>query len=245
MFYLIVDIGNTSTKMALFKEGTLFNFKQKTSPTLEWVKRFIGTKKIEACLISDVSQKNIPITKYLNAVMYCIHMDELRKQKFNFGFLNAYKTPLLLGADRIANAAAAAHQYANGNVLVVDVGTCLKVDLILKKSFIGGSISPGLNMRFKSLHYYTGQLPHLQSAKRFAYPGNNTKTSIQSGVQKGMLFEIESHISHYKRFHKSLHIILTGGDSRLFANHLKKHIFADPFFTIKGLYYILLNYLKK
>lgn len=245
MFYLIVDIGNTSIKLALFNAKTMKHFKQLNKPTLKQVKAFIGSKNIEACMLANVSNTHKTIVSYLQSTFSTYNISDLRKQKFDFGFINTYKTPLTLGADRIANATAAAMLYPTKNVLLIDMGTCLKVDLIIKQKYLGGSISPGLTMRFKALNHFTGQLPLISVTTNYSYPGNNTLTSIQSGVQKGFFYETESHINHFKKLYKPLHIILTGGDSRLFARHTKKHIFADPFFTLKGLYFILINYLNK
>ncbi|MEO6820381.1 MAG: type III pantothenate kinase [Ginsengibacter sp.] len=152
--------------------------------------------------------------------------------------------PETMGADRIALAAYAV-QFARGkNNLVIALGTCITYNFINKyNSFNGGSISPGLEMRFKSLHDLTAALPLIKlnpNEDHWDFPliGYDTKTNILSGVVLGMVAEIDGIIDAYKEKFGNFNALLTGGDVINFAHHLKNKIFADPHLVLKGLYAI-------
>ena len=151
-------------------------------------------------------------------------------------FKNLYKTPHTIGSDRLALAAAAAIQYPNINVLVIDVGSCITYDFIDKnKHFLGGGISPGLSMRYKALHTFTAKLPLLKPSPPDALFGDSTLSSIHSGTFGGLLKELDGVISDYKKNYTDLTVILTGGDAKLLANRLKNSIFANSKFLLEGL----------
>ncbi|MEP7264609.1 MAG: type III pantothenate kinase, partial [Bacteroidota bacterium] len=120
--------------------------------------------------------------------------------------------------------------------------TCLKFDFISSDGvYSGGAISPGLQMRYEALHSFTDQLPLLAPAEETPLIGNSTAQSIHSGIVNGMIAEIEGITASYQNQFANVRLILTGGDSRYFLNHLKKSIFADPELTLKGLQFILLH----
>jgi type III pantothenate kinase len=122
------------------------------------------------------------------------------------------------------------------SVLVVDVGTCIKFDFInARKEYLGGSISPGMDMRFKALNQFTGKLPLVHDTRHFNLIGNTTETAIQSGVIIGMIEEMKGVISEYKKRYKNLTIIITGGHTRRFAEELKMSIFAAADLVNMGL----------
>ena len=158
---------------------------------------------------------------------------------------NVYHTPETLGNDRLANAVGAFNAFPNQNTLTVDVGTCLKFDFInTNNEYLGGSISPGLKMRFNALHTLTDNLPLIDDVEINQLIGNDTTRSIQVGVYQGIIAEISNMISQYERKYDNLNIILTGGDLSSFWDielSQKNSIFADEFHTLKGLNTIL-NY---
>lgn len=155
-------------------------------------------------------------------------------------FINLYATPVTLGKDRIALVAAAVQNYLGKNVLVIDAGTCVTYDFKNKQEeYLGGAISPGLQMRFDAMHKFTGNLPLLTGTEEVKLVGNSTQSSMNSGVVNGLAFEIDSFINAYKADNKDLTIILTGGDSQLLLKRLKNSIFANPNFLLEGLNYIL------
>ena len=147
--------------------------------------------------------------------------------------------PETIGADRLAMVVAAAQFYPGRNNLVVGLGTAITYNFInKKKEFLGGGISPGLEMRFKSLHTYTAKLPQIDKNWNFPLIGYDTRTNILSGVILGMAKEIDGMIGLYADKYNNLNVLLTGGDSAYFARHIKNRIFADPDLTFRGLYAI-------
>lgn len=148
---------------------------------------------------------------------------------------NGYLQPETLGIDRLANAIGAFHK-AKKACLVIDAGTCLKIDVVDETgTYLGGSISPGVQMRLRSLHDYTGRLPLLDARSIDFLNGKTTEESCLSGVINGMRYEIEGFFERYKKIYPELTIFLTGGDAPLFDGTIKNPIFADENLTHFGL----------
>ncbi|MGB3776659.1 MAG: type III pantothenate kinase, partial [Leeuwenhoekiella sp.] len=155
-------------------------------------------------------------------------------------FKNLYETPTTLGVDRVALMAAAVKNHPGQNVLVIDTGTCVTYDFKNKKEeYLGGSISPGLSMRFKALHQFTANLPLLTSQKSVKTIGKNTSEAIQSGVIYGISHEINGVINSYIEDYPDIEVILTGGDALFLSKTLKNGIFAHQNFLLEGLDYIM------
>ena len=151
-----------------------------------------------------------------------------------------YKTPETLGKDRIANIVAVSEEYPNKNAVVIDAGTCITYDFINKnKEYLGGRISPGLEMRYKSLNEFTELLPKLSFSGESKFIGDDTDSSILSGVEQGVLSEVDSLISVFRKENEDLIVVVTGGDTFFFENALKNSIFADQNLVLKGLNIIL------
>ena len=153
-----------------------------------------------------------------------------------------YDTPETLGADRIALGVGANNLFPNDNNLIIDLGTCMTIDLVTEKGiFHGGAISPGLTMRMKAMAQYTHSLPDISDEwkeiphKKYA---RSTKESLVNGSFKGILNEIDATIQSFQKDFASINIILTGGDSKYFDSHLKAHIFAGSKMVETGLYHI-------
>ena len=147
--------------------------------------------------------------------------------------------PETIGADRLALAAYASFFYKGQNTLVIALGSCITYNFINKyNSFNGGSISPGMEMRFKALNHYTAKLPLVKADWNFPLIGYDTNTNILSGVLQGMASEIDGIIDEYKEKFEKFNVLLTGGDTANFVRHLKNKIFADPYLILKGLYAI-------
>lgn len=151
-------------------------------------------------------------------------------------FFNNYGSPRSLGVDRIALAAAAAVNYPKKNVLVIDAGTCITFEFKnANDEYLGGAIAPGIQMRFKALHDYTAKLPLVSLASVEDFIGNNTETSILSGVVNNVVQEIDGVINQYLARFEDLTVILTGGDTLFLAERVKNTIFANPNFLLEGL----------
>ena len=160
--------------------------------------------------------------------------------------INAYQSPKTLGSDRLASAVAGNFLHKNKNVLVIDAGTCIKYNFINSDNeFVGGAISPGLEMRFKSINTFTAHLPLLKVEENFkTLIAKNSNDNILSGVELGAIAEVNSFIDQYKALYPKIEVILTGGDANFFEKRLKKPIFVDSYLTLKGLNIILDHNLK-
>lgn len=235
---LVVDVGNTFVKFAVFKDKSL---KYKTSFELEnFNKEFKILKKefpkLSNAIVSSVgrlSKKTIAVLQKELTVLVLHH-------KLNFPFKNLYATPRTLGVDRIALVCASVDQFPNNNVLIIDAGTCITYDFITKENeYLGGAISPGLRLRYKALNNLTANLPLLETNQPQSVIGNSTEESIHSGVVNGAIKEIDGLIDYYKDNHSDLTVILTGGDANFLSNQLKNSIFANSNFLLEGLNFIL------
>lgn len=153
---------------------------------------------------------------------------------------NLYETPETLGKDRLAAAVGANELFPDQNLLIIDAGTAVTYDIVsANNQFLGGNISPGLEMRFKALNQYTGRLPLVTPGENYRQFGRNTVEAIRAGVQNGMIFEIEQTIEFFNRNYQNLQIIMTGGDSYFFEKKLNYSIFVHFNLTLIGLNRIL------
>ncbi len=157
-------------------------------------------------------------------------------------FSNAYKTPNTLGIDRLCNIAAVHQQHPSRNILVIDAGTCIKFDFIdALGTYHGGSISPGISLRYHSLHEHTSQLPLLNPTTAWDVIGTDTEGSIHSGVMGSVKAEINWRIEEFNNRYEDLIIYLTGGDAHYFDLGQKNDIFVDENLTLKGIYALYLH----
>jgi len=232
---LIIDIGNTSIKTAVFDNNEPVNFQSFSHHQTGDILNFIQNHKTSGCIVSSVAEIPRELLNILkkNNTLFFTHNTKIPIK-------NTYKTPETLGKDRLANAIGAWKLNPGKNNLIIDAGTCLKFDFVNEKGeYHGGSISPGLSMRAKALHQFTDQLPLVDPNEFPQLTGNDTNSSLLSGVCNGMLGEINAMISRYEAEHGTMMITLTGGDSPLFAKALKNSIFADRFLTLRGLNEVL------
>lgn len=235
---LVIDIGNTLVKMAVFQGDKLI--KKKTSLKQNFFKNLEELDQsfpnIEDVLLSSVSKTPSKWLQKLQEDYKVIVLDQELPQVFQ----NAYATPKTLGNDRIALVSAACKSYPTQNVLVIDAGTCITFDFKnAENRYFGGAISPGLQMRFQAMHTFTENLPLLEPEEEVELIGNTTVKSMQSGVVTGIIAEIEGVISRYNSQFEDLTIILTGGDAQFLCKRLKNSIFANSNFLLEGLNYIL------
>lgn len=239
---LIIDIGNTQAKAAVFLEEKLIALKIfKGEPGIAGLKNFLKNQPaIKSAILCSVINHSPEVNKFLKISYKFIELNE----KSGLPVKNLYKTPGTLGTDRIATAAGANYLFPGRNVLAIDAGTCIKYDFVNSKNeYLGGAISPGLDMRFKALHSFTAHLPLIKKIKagKKNLVGQTTKDSIRSGVQNGVIAEISGIINQYRNKFEDVSAILTGGDS-VFINTIvskKNRIFAVPDLTLLGLNIIL------
>lgn len=235
---LIVDIGNTFIKLAVFEEDTLIFHQKQTNFSTEDIHKINQKFLIKSAIISSVRSNNTEMGQVLQKIN--IPFIWLNHQ-LQFPFKITYSTPETLGLDRLAAVAGASAQFTRSNLLVIDMGTCVTFDFIDENGiYYGGSIAPGFEMRFKALHHFTQKLPQIkytnQSVKLI---GDSTENSILSGVYNGYKHEILGIISAYEQQYNDVKIVLTGGDFKLFDLEVKNRIFADEFLVLKGLCQIL------
>ena len=234
---LVVDIGNTRIKIAVFKNSKLIHNETITNENL-LIKALELIKKYE-CTNAIISSVGLLKKTQIDRLSAEIDLIELNF-KTRVPFKSNYSTPKTLGVDRIALISSAISKFPNKNVLIIDAGTCITYDFLDSKGYyLGGSISPGINMRYKSLHTFTDKLPLLTLIGAYELIGDTTKDSIHSGVINGVISEIDSFIDKYRKINKNLTVVLTGGDATFLSNKLKNGIFANPFFLLEGLNNIL------
>ncbi len=237
---LILDIGNTNTKIALFKSDILLQkesfFSISLSKIVDFIKKNAPKEEISSCLLSSVKDypEEIDIFLQENFTFFKLNADT------PIPIINKYHTPKTLGKDRLAAAVAASMIFPHSNTLIIDAGTSLTYEFInKKKEYLGGAISPGLKMRFDALHHFTGKLPLLYRNKPIGLIGKDTKESIFSGVLNGILGEVKSTIEEYQNNYFDLKIIFTGGDHKYFVDKLNFYTFAEPNLVLIGLQRIL------
>ncbi|WP_136482019.1 type III pantothenate kinase [Cognatitamlana onchidii] len=234
---LIVDVGNSFVKLAVFQEGVL---KHKRIVDIENVLYHVKAIKenyaIDRAIISSVGKLNTIDLQEIRRSFTLLLLDFKTKVPFK----NLYATPKTLGVDRMALASASVKIYPNENTLIIDAGTCITFDFVDRSNhYLGGAISPGISMRYQALHNLTAKLPLLKPMLPEHLIGRSTNTSMHSGVVNGVLNEIDGTIEMYKLKYPDLTVILTGGDANFLSKQLKSSIFANSNFLLEGLDYIL------
>ncbi len=234
---LIIDQGNTQAKLAIFQNNQLVKWGNTPLAIGEFITNFIGEASITGIILSSV--RELPKDTISSLKSISSNLIVLNHQT-RLPFTLAYRTPETLGRDRIAAVAGAWFDHPGCNILVIDAGTAITYDFIEASGiYQGGNIAPGLEMRLKALHHFTGKLPLVSKTGDTPLLGYNTETAIRSGVVQGLIFEIESYIDRLKTEKRNLLVFLTGGDAFYFDKKLKNTIFADEFLVLKGLNSIL------
>ena len=230
---LCFDFGNTRLKAAVFTNGEFVKDFILNDDCLDEIKSLIKDFHPTKSILASVIDHDLNLESLL-----CEHT-KFHKVTINskLNFSTAVSKPDTIGADRLALMAAAAYQFPDKNNLIIGMGSCITYNFIDQKQvFLGGSISPGMEMRFKAMHEFTAKLPLVQSDWNLPLIGYDTKTNLQSGVIYGIINEIEGFIEKYSQKYGNFNPILTGGNTEFFATRLKNKIFADNYFLFKGLY---------
>jgi type III pantothenate kinase len=235
---LVVDAGNTRIKIAVFQNNTFLERQDLANENFfeEYENFRKKYPEISNCILSSVANFD---PEYKNKLQNDLKLLELNSDT-PVPFINKYDTPKSLGLDRIGLVAAAVDQYPGKNVLVIDAGTCITYDLKTSgEEYLGGAISPGLNMRFQSLHKFTAKLPLVSPKPEVELIGKTTETSILSGIINGVKMELSGVIESYRTEFEDLTVIITGGDSQVLSIPFKNSIFANSNFLLEGLNFIL------
>ena len=229
---MVIDIGNSFSKVGLFDKNILIEYKEFKLFSVDDIKSFFSSKTITNSIISNVSSYDKKVFEFLNTNSNLVLFDA----EIKLPFKNKYGSVETIGNDRIALVSQASRLYPDKNVLVIDSGSCITYDFLNDKNeYLGGGISPGLNMKLKALNNQTARLPLVKKTQIKYLIGKSTETSILSGVINGTLGEINYIIEEYKKRYKKIVIILTGGDLNFLFNHLKNGILAYPKFLLSGL----------
>ena len=227
------DFGNTRLKAAIFENENFAEEIVLPNDETITIKNLLAAHKPGKTILSSVIEHNTEIEDLLAAQSAFHKLSHHTKANFT----TPVGKPETIGADRLALCAAAVHFYPQKNNLVVALGSCITYNFINQyHQFIGGSISPGMEMRFKAMQVFTAKLPLVQKEWNFPLIGYDTKTNMLSGVIGGITYEIDGFIEEYAHKYGNFNVVLTGGDTSYFAGQLKNKIFADPYFLFKGLY---------
>ena len=238
---LILDLGNSRDKVALFDAGEIKKLVAVRSLTGDRLRQFCKGMGVNAALVSSVTSEAKALIKGMQKDFKVFQMDE----DLDLPIINVYHTPRTLGNDRLACAVAAAARFPKKNVLSIDAGTCIKYDFVDDRGrYQGGAISPGLQMRLKAMHTFTARLPLVKLSKTETLIGRSTQESILNGAVNGALQEVSEAIRCYKEKVPALKVILTGGDMEYFEERLKNRIFAVPNLVLHGLNLILEHNVK-
>ncbi len=239
MLNLVIDIGNSLTKIAIFDNRTLVEVQTLESVNIDSFRSFLAERQIDNAIISSVKEEieELEILLQSSCSYFRFGVD------LQLGINNQYKTPKTLGLDRLAAIVGAEALFSGKNSLIIDAGSCITYDFIDdQQNYMGGSISPGINMRFKSVHAFTHRLPLLEADVNFNDShGTDTRSSILSGIQNGVYYEVLGFIQSYASRFLDLNVVLCGGDVKFFDTRLKSSIFADAVKTESNLVLIGLN----
>lgn len=240
---LIIDIGNSSCKAALFDGGAMVETHKGSNSRIEILDKWCADYVIDRAIVSSVIELSDEISRQLESLP-CPYVRFSTSMPLPVKLL--YRTPETLGVDRLAAVIGAQAEAPGKDILVIDAGSAITYDFLdADGNYHGGNIAPGLAMRLKALHEQTGKLPLVGVEGDTPALGYNTETAIRSGVVRGIRYEIDGYVSELREKYPTVLIFLTGGDEKSLIysvkNNVKSCIFADEFLVLKGLNRILTN----
>lgn len=230
---VIIDVGNTAIKVARFENHQLINVQRADLNQINPYEFIDAQLQNNDQVVVAASGHNLELEKTTsNIAPFVIN------QQTALPIAVHYETPETVGIDRLANATMACKSFPDESVLVVDLGSCITYDLTVGCAFRGGAISPGLKMRARAMSEFTARLPHVEIPRATPLDGSSTEKALQSGVLNGWVNEITAMSAAFAELYPHLQFVHTGGDLAYFEQGLKKPIFADPNWTLKGYYEI-------
>ncbi|MCC7507185.1 MAG: type III pantothenate kinase [Saprospiraceae bacterium] len=235
--HLVIDIGNTRTKIGLFDGPRLARKTVGQHWSAETLRHWTHNAAIDGAIFSSVADDDQGLRQDLSDHFQAFELHHHTPLPFR----NAYRTPETLGKDRLAAAAGALALFPGRHCLVIDCGTCIKYELIDAKAvYLGGNIAPGLLMRIQAMHHFTARLPEVPLEMPADNIGNSTSTALQNGALRGAIFEIEGFIRQFEQQFGQLTIILTGGDAEFVQQFLNRpDAILEPDLILYGLHNIL------
>lgn len=236
---LVLDVGNTRTKSALYRNGEAVRTGHIAHGDTAALAAFLGDARPVAVVAGSVAAHDEAFAARLDSIapLFVVRGDTPAP------VINAYGTPASLGADRLANAVGAAARFPGRPVLAIDLGTCITYDMVEADGrYVGGAISPGMRMRAQAMHAYSARLPLVLPEQEPPLLGVSTTGSLEAGVFHGVVAELHGFIAAHGRERPEMAVVLTGGDALRFMGALKSGIFALPLLTLEGLYAILVHH---
>ncbi|SFE19365.1 type III pantothenate kinase [Thermophagus xiamenensis] len=232
---LAIDQGNSSIKLGFFDKSKLIATYKLIFPDKKMLNELCQLHAPHKVILSSVTNNTQPLEEFFSLKnIPFVKLNSTTSLPFN----HRYSTPETLGLDRVAAIAGAITLYPATNLLVIDAGTAITFDLVVNNTFIGGNISPGLQMRFNALHQQTQKLPLINKGPS-PFWGTSTLEAIRSGVQYGIAMEIDGYIHQASQKYPGLKTIMTGGDADFFVTYTKNIIFVNPNLVLYGLNRIL------
>jgi type III pantothenate kinase len=230
---IVLDIGNTRTKVGVFERNVLKARYDELSAAVVQQLNIQSSDRIMACSVGKSVEE---IRALFPSSLVWINFDRTLKMPLTLD----YETPETLGLDRMAAAIGALAQWPSATLLVIDAGSCVTIDLVTQDQvFHGGIISPGVQMRFKAMHAFTEKLPLIEwpsaDPSALSLPGLSTQQSMTAGVVKGIQYEIEGYVRHYSAQYPNLKVVMTGGDASYFENIINTPIFTEDSLVLMGL----------
>lgn len=232
MTTLCLDFGNTRQKCAVFINKDVAEIIVLKEDIISHLKNIITQYNPTKSILSSVILHDVAIETLLQSTTQFHQLNHLSKLPVT----TPVGKPETIGADRLAICSAAVAMFPQQHNLAIGLGSCITYNFINKFSeFLGGSISPGMQMRFKAMNDYTALLPIVKAEHQFPLIGYDTKTNLLSGVLYGLAKEIDGIIDLYKEKYNHLNVIVTGGDADFFSKHLSNPIHYEPHLIFKGL----------
>ena len=234
---LCIDIGSTNIKFGIFKKKRLKEHRKFKVGLYKELDQIFEKHTIDSVILCTVRKRNVRLVNRLKKNKTFVELTE----KTALPIVNKYGTPKTLGKDRLASAVGAYMRKPNNYHLMINTGTCITMDIMTNKGeYLGGNISPGMNLRIKAMHDYTANLPIVEPINPKVDFGYNTVTALQNGAVMGTILEVEAFISRMKAKYPLININLTGGYAEFLAKYLESKIFVRPYLVLEGLNEILL-----
>jgi type III pantothenate kinase len=233
---VIYDIGNTANKLAVYDgDKKILSFRTKDL-TCDQIREKAAPFRLDKMIICSVRELPEFLYDLMSVDIPFVH---ILTNKSKLPFRSEYKSPETLGPDRLAGVAGAFLHFPGEEILIIDAGTAITYDLLSGNTYKGGTISPGLTLRFRALHKFTAKLPLETVSEEYTLPGKNTSDAIRGGVITGVIYEINEYIRTFKKEHKKLKVIITGGDSQFLKEKIRYRTISMPDLVMDGLNYIL------
>lgn len=233
---LTVDVGNSFVKLAIFHNGKMIEFYKQDSLNAADLDRLCKKHKIEGIAYSASGDDEEDVIHFIKSFKHSIFLEHNTKMPIKI----KYETPHTLGIDRIAAVLGAYHLYPNKNAIVIDFGTCITLEILNSKAeYLGGNISPGVQMRLDAMHHFTDRLPLIDIEGEDDWIGKSTESAIRNGAVLGTILEVESFINRAKKFLGKSIVLFTGGGAKYLIDKFEFEIHHNPYLIHLGLYEIL------